>query len=163
MAVAWWALAAPGAADAWIAGAFAVLAGVLLHTILDGGPPARIRWTKIGTFLPYYLNAVIRGGLDVSRRALAPALPIAPGLLPYRIRLEAGPARVFFVNAISLLPGTFSADLDGERLSVHFLADDGSGEARIRNLEERVAALFGLSLADHGVTEARNPRRGGDD
>ena len=148
LAGAWWALAAPGAANAWLAGAFAVLAGALLHTFLNGGPPARIRWKEIATFLPYYLNAVIRGGLDVSRRALAPALPIAPGLLPYRIRLEAGPARVFFVNAISLLPGTFSADLDGERLSVHLLTDDGSVEARIRKLEERVAALFGLGLAN---------------
>lgn len=158
LATAWWALAAPAAADAWIVGGFAVLVGALLHGALGGGRRVRIRLKGLAVFLPFYLNAVLRGGFDVSRRALAPALPVAPGLLPYRIRLEDGPARVFFVNAISLMPGTFSADLSGERLTVHLLADDGRVEARIRALEERVAALFDLRLADH-ATERDGERR----
>jgi multicomponent Na+:H+ antiporter subunit E len=139
----WWVLAGP-TAGAWWVGILAVGAGVLLHTALGGRQPGRLRLTAIPAFVPWFIWEAVRGGFDVARRSMAPSLPLAPGFLRYRIRLRDGPARVFFVNCISLLPGTFSADLEGDVLRVHVLAEAESGPSRLAALERRVGRLFGV-------------------
>ena len=83
----------------------------------------------------------------MSRRALSPALPLSPRLLRYSVRLPVGSARVFFVGVISLLPGTFSAELQEDELTVHLLAKEVASEETLRELERRVAAIFGLSIS----------------
>jgi multicomponent Na+:H+ antiporter subunit E len=93
-------------------------------------------------FVPHFLALAFRSGLDVARRAMSPQRPLAPRLLAYRLALGPGPARIFFVNAISLLPGTLSARLSGSDLTVHVLARDATGEEELRDLEVRVRSLF---------------------
>jgi len=139
----WWVLAGPDL-GAWWVGILAVGFGVFLHTALGGRQPGRLRLSAIPAFVPWFLLEAVRGGFDVARRSMAPSLPLAPGFLRYRIGLPDGPARVFFVNCISLLPGTFSADLEGDALRVHVLADAESGPARLAALERRVGRLFGV-------------------
>lgn len=146
-ALVWWVLAAPRT-DAWVAGAIAVVLGVAIHTALGGRRDTGIRPVALPAFVPFFLWQSVRGGLDVARRAFTPSLPLAPGFIDYRVGLPEGPARVFFVNCISLLPGTFSADLQGRMLRVHLLADDGSGQERLVDLEARVGRLFGASFSE---------------
>jgi multicomponent Na+:H+ antiporter subunit E len=141
----WWILALPRT-DAWVAGALAVLVGVGLHAALGGPTGARLSPLGLLAFIPFFLDQSFRGGFDVARRAFAPSLPVAPAFLDYRTRLPAGPAQVFFVNCISLLPGTFSARVEAGEIRVHLLTDDGSGPQRLRRLETKVASLFGLRL-----------------
>lgn len=138
----WWVLAEPRP-GVWLAAAVAVAAGGVLHGVLGGGDPARHRVRPMGLlhFVPYFLWQSVKGGADVTRRALAPSLPLDPDLLEYRISLPPGAPRVFFTGALSLLPGTFSARVAEDRLTVHLLTAEGA-EARIRELEERVARLF---------------------
>jgi multicomponent Na+:H+ antiporter subunit E len=157
-ALVWWMLAAPRW-DAWIAGGVAVSVGALLHAGLGGRSGARLRLLGLLSFLPYFADQSLRGGIDVARRALSPSLPLQPGFLDYRIRLPAGPERVFFVNCISLLPGTFSAAFRDRELTVHLLASDpGGDEGRLRRLEAMVAGLFGVEL-EAGDPEAASARR----
>jgi multicomponent Na+:H+ antiporter subunit E len=54
--------------------------------------------------------------------------------------------RVFFVNAINLQPGTVGVRIDGDRLRVHALDQSMPVEENLRDLEERVAGLFGVEL-----------------
>lgn len=67
-----------------------------------------------------------------------------PGLLRYELRIAPGTARVFFVNTVSLLPGTLSADLREDCLWVHVIDASQENYAHLRLLEDRVADLFAL-------------------
>jgi multicomponent Na+:H+ antiporter subunit E len=106
----------------------------------------RTRWSPAGLFrfVPYFIRTTIHGGVDVSRRALSPRMRLEPGLLRYDLRLVTGTARVFFVNSVSLLPGTLSADLRGDCLWVHVIDLSQANHEQLRRLEERVAGLFAL-------------------
>lgn len=141
-AVVWWILAAPEAA-APAAALVAVAAGGLLHLGLGGRSGSRVSLPGLVAFLPFFAVESVKGGFDVARRAFSPALPLSPGFLEHVIRLPPGSARTFFVNAISLLPGTLSAQLEGSRLTVHLLSTDPEAPQRLQRLEMRVAHLFG--------------------
>jgi multicomponent Na+:H+ antiporter subunit E len=145
LAIVWWVLAPP-ASGFLAAGAVAILVGSLLHSSLGGRTGERLFPLRLAAFLPWFLGLAVRGGIDVARRALSPSLPLSPDLLDYRLRIPAGAARVFFVNAISLLPGTFSTELRDDALTVHLLAREAGDEGSLRALEDRVASLWGLAL-----------------
>ena len=144
-ALVWWILALPRT-DAWMAGALAVGLGVLLHTGLGGRTGTRLRVGGLLGFLPFFLGQSLQGGADVARRAFSPSLPLDTGFLRYPVRLPKGPPRVLFVNCISLLPGTFSAEFDGRSIEIHLLARDDGLRQRLERLEEKVARVFGVPL-----------------
>ncbi len=159
LVLAWWVLAG-SEPDGWVAGAIAVAVAMGLHLALGGGGGSRVRPVGLLRFGPWFLLQSVRGGVDVARRALAPSLPLRPGFLEYRIRIREEHARVFFLNCVSLLPGTFSARLDGAVVRVHLLADRQRVPARLAELEERVAALFGAALPG-GEGQVGNGKGGG--
>jgi len=147
-----WSLA--GAAAWWIAseGRPGSL-GVAIPTVLCAAavaaafvpwPGRLVRPLPLLHFAGFFLVQSARGGLDVARRALAPSLPIEPALLEFTTRLPPGGARVLLADVTSLLPGTLSVDLDGDRVLVHALAGGPAVTADFRDLEVRVAALLGL-------------------
>jgi multicomponent Na+:H+ antiporter subunit E len=69
------------------------------------------------------------------------------------MRLQSAAARLVFVDSISLLPGTLSADLQGDLVTVHALDIGDDIERSLQTLERRVADLF-----DEGLDSAhRNP------
>ncbi|TVP56015.1 MAG: hypothetical protein EA351_09385 [Gemmatimonadales bacterium] len=144
-AVLWWTLTGPGLAG-WYAGLLALLLATLAFAGLAGVPIPTIHPLGLARFIPYFLTSAVRGGVDVSLRAFSPRLPLAPDTLRYRIRLPPGAPRILFVNTISLLPGTFSAELIDDRVTVHLLSRDPGTEARLTELERRVGGLFGLTL-----------------
>ena len=76
-----------------------------------------------------------------------PRLPISPGLVDYRFRLPPGLSRVFMANTVSLLPGTLSVELEEEILRIHVLDETGAIDEELNVLENRLADIFGLELA----------------
>ena len=146
-ALLWWILTG-GAINSWLAGApvvmFAVLASGMLLPAVSWSLPGIVR------FAPFFLWRSLKGGVDVSRRALHPGLPISPGLFDHRWRLPPGLPRVFMANTVSLLPGTLSAELEEDRLRVHVLDHTGDFAAELTLIEARVAQLFGLNLVADG-------------
>lgn len=144
--VVWWVLVDPRP-GAWIAGLIALAAGIGLHLALGGRKDTKVQVGGLATFVPYFLWQSVKGGWDVSRRALTPTLPLNPDLLTYSLSLPPGPPRVFLTNALSLLPGTFGADLRGDDLIVHLLVGGPGAEGRVRELEERVARVFGVDAS----------------
>lgn len=98
---------------------------------------------RLPAFALFFVLASARGGLDVAGRILARTLDIAPGFLTYRTKLRHPGARILFLDLISLLPGTLSADIEApERLVIHAL-DIGSDNYReLAQLELEVALLF---------------------
>ena len=142
-ALMWWVLT-DGAMDSWLIGLPVVLIATLVSVMLM--PP--LSWSPRGMllFVPYFIWHSIRAGVDVARRALHPQLPIAPGFFDYRFRLPPGLPRVFMANAVSLLPGTLSVELDEEILRVHVLDETSAINKELNMLENRLADIFGLEL-----------------
>src|SRR5690606_37776560 len=103
--------------------------------------------TGFARFAPYFLWHSVLGGLDVSRRALHPRMPLNQDIVTHRFRLPPGPSRVGFVNAMNLQPGTLSVRIDGDRLQVHALDASPQVMEDLQALENHVAALFGIDLS----------------
>lgn len=145
LGVVWWAFVEGEVGSRVLSGA-AVAAVALASLAL--APPGSGRWSPSGLlrFLPFFLSQSLRGGADVAARAFHPRLPVLPGMIEYPLRLPEGPARIFFVVSLSLLPGTLSARLEGDTLRVHLLHRGMPARGRIEELEARVAALFALEL-----------------
>lgn len=125
----------------WLALGFVIAAAATSLALL----PARAFRIHAGgalRFLPWFLAESARGGFDVATRAIRPDLPLAPGFIEFRLRLAGPPARAFFANAVSLLPGTLSIELSADALTIHALDVRQPVAERLAQLEDRVAALF---------------------
>ena len=148
LALLWWALNGDNAGSWWV-GAPAIAAAAL-------SPRAGPSPTLLGTlrFVPFFLRQSLVGGADVALRALRPSLPLAPDFLEYRLRLPMGPPSAVMAATVSLLPGTLTAEIREGTLRVHTLTEGQAVERDLRELEFRVAGLFGL-----GTEPATSPDR----
>jgi multicomponent Na+:H+ antiporter subunit E len=103
------------------------------------------RWTRragaMAAFAGYFLSRSLLGGLDVAGRVLHPRLPLDTSESGYDLTLRGDGARTLFVAVVSLLPGTLTADLVGQRVTVHSIAGDPGSQ--LAALERHVARLFG--------------------
>jgi multicomponent Na+:H+ antiporter subunit E len=97
-------------------------------------------------FVPYFLWESLKGGIDVALRVLGPRVRVDPGYLEYRIQLIRPAARVAFMDAVNLLPGTLTADVAGDRLWIHALDRGAEPMQSLVDLEVRVGHLFGERL-----------------
>src|SRR6056297_3610537 len=100
-------------------GAPAILLAALASVSDTGAQGTPIRVVLLLRFLPVFLLRSVVAAFDVARRTFAPGLAISPGMVDYRLSLPPGVSRVVFMNTVSLLPGTLSATLEGDRLTVH--------------------------------------------
>jgi multicomponent Na+:H+ antiporter subunit E len=127
-----------------------VLALIVAALSLIHMPPARHlpRIQRVPGFLAYFLLQSLRAGWDVARRTLRPELPLQPGLLRLPMRLPTGAPTWWMMIVISLLPGTLSVQLQDAVLELHCLALGDDVVADVREAEDRLARLFGLTLDD---------------
>jgi multicomponent Na+:H+ antiporter subunit E len=138
----WWALN-PTDPPSWLIGVPAVMLGMATTALLAPAvrPPVRLR--AVVGFAAVFAGQSILGALDVAYRALHPRMPVTPGWREVALDLPEGPARVLFANTVTLLPGTLSADIRGDRLIVHTIADTPSLDADLTALQTRVGRVFG--------------------
>lgn len=122
-----------------------VIAAALTSRVLSPGT-AGLSWRGMAQFVPFFLAQSFWGSVDVAMRALSPRLAVEPRLQEFPLRLPEGAPRVFFANTVSLVPGTVSVALQGDRLLVHVLAGADAVARRLHKVEAKVAALFGLVL-----------------
>lgn len=149
LAALWWILT-DGAPASWIIGVPAVLATAWLSRKLWADPPFSL--PGLARFVPYFAVQSLVGAVDVARRALAPGMPLYPGVVRHRLRLPRGVARVSLANVISMLAGTLSADIEGDVLVIHALDARNDLHAMVDDLEPRIAAVFNLPLDGAPVT-----------
>jgi multicomponent Na+:H+ antiporter subunit E len=143
MALVWWAVS-EGRPKSWALGAPTVLLAAGLSAWLIPAPRRFVRPLPLLRFLGGFVVRSARGGLDVARRALSPSMPLSPGFLEVRLSLPEGAGRFLLADVLSLLPGTVTVDLEGDRLLLHVLEAGPEVEREVRDLEGRVADLLGL-------------------
>ncbi|QIK37350.1 Na+/H+ antiporter subunit E [Caldichromatium japonicum] len=129
----------------WLIGISAVIAASLASWRLRPEGAGQPHLGPALAFIPFFFWSSLKGGVDVAWRVLQPQMRIAPGLHPYRLRLINPSERVLLLASISLLPGTLSADLEGDTLILHALdaSDPNALEFEIAHLERRIGSLFG--------------------
>lgn len=120
--------------------ATAVAAAIAWRLPRTDRPPARV--VPLLRFMPYFAVQSVRGGFDVALRALRGRRAVAPAFIEYETRIRSPAVRAFYVNAVSLLPGTFSARLSGDRILVHALHERLPVAELLGELERRIRAVF---------------------
>jgi multicomponent Na+:H+ antiporter subunit E len=145
---AWFMLTASDVASLVIGLPFVLLAILFRPKSEAGQVEHKISLSIPGLFryLGFFIVESLRGGLDVSRRVLASEPRVSPAFFDYSMRLHAAPAQQLFISSISLLPGTLCADRDDKLLRIHALDKDMDTTPAIKQLELRVARVFGESL-----------------
>jgi len=144
-AVLWWALT-DGDRASWGVGSVSILLAVWLSLRLL--PPVTTFVSRIGLlrFLVFFFVQSLRGGVQVAGLALRPRMGLRPGFHEVDLHLPEGIGRVLLANTLSLLPGTLSVELQGNRLCLHVLDDQAATELDVRAAETRLAHLLGLTL-----------------
>lgn len=138
-AVLWWGLSA-GVVSQQPLIIFVVSVSAGLSTLLI--PAQRVSVVGIIRFVPFFICQSVLGGMDVASRAFRPSMPLKTGFINYNLKLNHPTARVIFVWVVSLLPGTAGVQLADQYLRIHVLDRDLSHEQTLKNLEQRVSAIF---------------------
>jgi multicomponent Na+:H+ antiporter subunit E len=64
---------------------------------------------------------ILKANIDVALRIIRPSLPINPGVVIIRTGLESDIAKTILANSITLTPGTFTLDIQGDKLLIHWI------------------------------------------
>jgi multicomponent Na+:H+ antiporter subunit E len=110
-------------------------------------PPSRLRlrlWSLTSFGLHFFKLSIIAGA-QVAWLALRPSMPLRPGFVTWRPRLQSSSARNAYCALASLLPGTLPAGSDDEGAVLVHCLDVEQPVADTLTAEE---ALFGRMIGD---------------
>ncbi|MFT5598319.1 MAG: multicomponent Na+:H+ antiporter subunit E [Gammaproteobacteria bacterium] len=146
-----WVLLTKAAASSWVVGIIVVPIAALLSLSLFRRPDemktqSSINWFRLLCFTPYFLWLSLKGGWQTARLAFQPSMSLNPYFMHHNSVLPYGAARIFFLNFLSLLPGTFSARLEGAQLTIHVLQISPQSRQEICDCEQYVAWIFDIDL-----------------
>ena len=99
-------------------------------------------------YLFVFLKELIVSNLDVARRVVDPKLPIKPGIVKVKTKLNSRIGRIILANSITLTPGTLTVDIKDEYLYIHWIEikhDDIGGATQniVAKFEKYLEVIFG--------------------
>lgn len=157
-----WLLLSQGDTSSWVIGIVVVplatwCAMRLFQPESEGADANRqsVSITAVLRFIPFFLEQSLRGGWESALFAIHPKKRLYSGFVHYRTRLPLGRARLFFINTVSLLPGTVSATWQHDTLTIHALDKRMDHYQALRHCETRVATLFNIRLDNDDIEHAR--------
>lgn len=127
----------------WAVGVPMALIGGALTLFLPASAPPRLSLLGGLRFARFAIVGILRGAFDVSRRSISPQT-LRPGCLSWHTHLPKGRPRRLFAVAITLLPGTLTARIEGDMLTVHALDLSDATHAELAALETHIAKLYRL-------------------
>lgn len=140
-----WVIISKGDFTSWVVGLPSIALAVTITDRLFAMRIQKVNISLLPGFIIWFLWHSLRGGMDVAWRALQPSVQLDPGFLHYHMTLPQGQARLIMINVVSLLPGTLSADIEGDVLVLHALDTTADVIAETLNAEQRVSALYGFN------------------
>jgi multicomponent Na+:H+ antiporter subunit E len=123
-----------------------VTAGVIISLILSlvlsksyielGLPPLSIKRIFFSiVYILVLLLEIVRANFDVAYRVIHPKMPIKPGIVTIKTDLKQDIAKLILANSITLTPGTFTLDILGDTLLIHWINVKG------KNMKERTKLI----------------------
>jgi len=90
---------------------------------------------------------IIKANFDVAYRVIHPRMPIKPGIVVIKTSLESDIGRLILANSITLTPGTFTLDVIGDKLLIHWInvkTEDTDEATRLigRRFEKYLRVIF---------------------
>ena len=91
---------------------------------------------------------LLKANFDVAKRVVSPKLPINPGIVEVKTRLNSKIGRFFLANSITLTPGTLTVDIKGDALFIHWI-DVSSTDIEeatkkiVENFEKYLEVIYG--------------------
>ena len=87
-----------------------------------GLPPLSVKRVLLLFIYLVILGAEIaKANLDVAYRVIHPKMPINPGIVVIKTSLKSDIAKMALANSITLPPGTFTLDIIGDNLLIHWI------------------------------------------
>lgn len=109
-----------------------LITGILISLVLAlilgknyqklGFPPLGLK--RIIYFIMFILvlfKEIVKANFDVAYRVLHPKMPIKPGIVIIKTELKQDIAKMLLANSITLTPGTFTLDIKGDALLIHWI------------------------------------------
>jgi len=98
-----------------------------------------VRWFWMLVYIPVFVWEMAKANVDVAYRVLHPRMPIHPGIVRIKTRINSAMGRAVLANSITLTPGTFTVDINKDTLYIHCINVKYTepGEAR-----EHIAGRF---------------------
>ena len=131
-------------AEALIFGLPAIMLGAMVSFLMPPTSGFRLSLRGAMSFALWFAVQSVRGAVDVALRAFSPDMGLRPCFRSYPLSLPMGAPRITFVNIITLLPGTLSAEINNDVVIVHMLDARIELEPALIGLETRIRALFAL-------------------
>jgi multicomponent Na+:H+ antiporter subunit E len=137
-----WLILTNGDILSWWIGLPAVMLTTMISIILL--PPTHLVFLRVIWFVPLFFIYSFKGALDVAWRVFHPHLPISPGLIKYPLSLPPGVAQVLMTNLVSLVPGTLTAQLEHNVLTIHVLDIQNDFNTQLIEIEQHLEKIFSL-------------------
>ena len=112
------------AQEALVAAGICLVLSLLLNTyyLRLGLPPLTVkRAAFFAVYLVVLLWEIMKANLDVAYRVVHPRMPMKPGVVVIKTALTSDIAKMILANSITLTPGTFTLDVIGDRLLIHWI------------------------------------------
>jgi multicomponent Na+:H+ antiporter subunit E len=104
--------------------------------------PLKTAWGLFSYFV-WLIYAIVQSNLQVAYIVLHPKLPIEPGLLRFRTRLQSRVGHILLANSITLTPGTITVDLTEGTYWVHVLVPQAAGSLLEAKMQNKLEMIFG--------------------
>ncbi len=100
------------------------------------------------SYYRYFFIELVRSNLRLGAIVLSPELLIKPGIVKVRTKLKSRMGRLMLANSITLTPGSFTVEIDGEWLYIHCVnvdATDVETATRriVADLESYLEVMYG--------------------
>ncbi len=122
---------------------FSVITSILFVEVFTRHPhklfaPVRYFWALC--YLPLLFFYMIIANLDVIYRVVHPLMPIHPGIVKVKTKLQSESGRTALANSITLTPGTLTVDITGDgHLYIHWI---NVRETDVEGASKRIVARF---------------------
>lgn len=141
----WWAVT-ENSTKAWPIGVIFASLAVLASMRMQGVQSRNFSLVGALIFALYFVFHSVKGGMQVALIALRPQMNLDPDILEIPLRLQDEQARIVLATAMTLMPGTLSADLRGSTLLLHVLDRKLPASREVRCLESHVARMLRSEL-----------------
>jgi len=102
----------------------------------------RIHVWHLLRFLGWLLLQIPPAGFQVAAVVLDPRRPPRPGVVCFRTELTSPAARTLLANAITLVPGTMTLNVDGPEFTVHAFTPETTADLANGGMQGRIARAF---------------------
>jgi multicomponent Na+:H+ antiporter subunit E len=97
--------------------------------------------SKVLTYWPWLLKEIWLAAIDVTKRVLAPGMPISPTVVELKTTQHSDLGQVIYANSITLTPGTFTIRVYENKVLVHALSREGADSLAAGEMDRRVTAM----------------------